>query len=192
MAHWSSNLIPWLCLAKILEFALVVEANGYNIPAVIVFGDSSVDSGNNNYIPTIARSNFKPYGRDFFGGCPTGRFSNGRLPTDFVSEALGLKPIVPAYLDPDYKISDFAVGVCFASAGTGYDNVTSGLFVSLSLKSNHSNLSYLRIVYVHILKATKNDTLFSYFFMWQKTKIFCVMKYLNCTTDSMESRFSVT
>uniref|UniRef100_A0A803QLH7 PGG domain-containing protein n=1 Tax=Cannabis sativa TaxID=3483 RepID=A0A803QLH7_CANSA len=92
---------------------------------VIVFGDSSVDSGNNNFIPTIARSNFKPYGRDFLGGFPTGRFCNGRLPSDFISEGVGLKPIVPAYLDPAYNISDFAYGVCFASAGTGYDNATS-------------------------------------------------------------------
>ncbi|KAK9284360.1 hypothetical protein L1049_023531 [Liquidambar formosana] len=44
---------------------------------------------------------------------------------DFISEAFGLKPTVPAYLDPNYNISDFATGVCFASAGTGYDNATS-------------------------------------------------------------------
>ncbi|MER8252702.1 hypothetical protein ABS207_20180, partial [Acinetobacter baumannii] len=62
-----------------------------------MFGDSSVDAGNNNWIPTIARSNFEPYGRDFKGGKPTGRFSNGRIATDFISEALGLKPIIPAY-----------------------------------------------------------------------------------------------
>ncbi|THG06941.1 hypothetical protein TEA_021418 [Camellia sinensis var. sinensis] len=95
------------------------------VPAVIVFGDSSVDAGNNNQIPTIVRSNFEPYGRDFEGGRATGRFSNGRIPTDFISEAFGLGPTVPAYLDPSYNISDFAIGVSFASAGTGYDNVTS-------------------------------------------------------------------
>nr|BAK04466.1 predicted protein [Hordeum vulgare subsp. vulgare] len=59
------------------------------VPAIIVFGDSSVDTGNNNFIPTIARSNFWPYGRDFADGHPTGRFSNGRLATDFISEAFG-------------------------------------------------------------------------------------------------------
>ncbi|CAM8993961.1 unnamed protein product [Rhodiola kirilowii] len=56
---------------------------------------------------------------------PTGRFSNGRIPSDFISEAFGLKPAIPAYLDPAYSISDFAVGVTFASAGSGYDNATS-------------------------------------------------------------------
>ncbi|RZC63670.1 hypothetical protein C5167_025463 [Papaver somniferum] len=41
-----------------------------------------------------------------------------------MSEAFGLKPVVPAYLDPTYSIKDFATGVCFASAGSGYDNAT--------------------------------------------------------------------
>lgn len=96
-----------------------------DVPAIIVFGDSSVDAGNNNGISTVLKSNFQPYGRDFYGGHPTGRFSNGRIPPDFISEAFGLRPFVPAYLDTNFNISDFAVGVCFASAGTGYDNATS-------------------------------------------------------------------
>ncbi|GFQ04793.1 GDSL esterase/lipase at2g04570 [Phtheirospermum japonicum] len=104
---------------------LIARTRSAKVPAIIVFGDSSVDAGNNNYVPTIARSNFEPYGRDFAGGRPTGRFSNGRVATDFISEALGLRPVIPAYLDPEYNIKDFAVGVTFASAGTGYDNATS-------------------------------------------------------------------
>ncbi|XP_030539783.1 GDSL esterase/lipase At2g04570-like [Rhodamnia argentea] len=105
----------------LLLIATVCEAK---VPAVIVFGDSSVDAGNNNVISTVLKSNFLPYGRDFVGGRPTGRFSNGRIPPDFISEAFGLKPTVPAYLDRMYSIKDFATGVCFASAGTGYDNAT--------------------------------------------------------------------
>ncbi|XP_021724555.1 GDSL esterase/lipase At4g26790-like [Chenopodium quinoa] len=100
---------------------------GGKVPAVIVFGDSSVDTGNNNGIKTLLKSNFAPYGRDFDGGRPTGRFSNGRVPVDFFSEYFGLKKTVPAYLDPNYNISDFATGVNFASAGTGYDNTTSSV-----------------------------------------------------------------
>ncbi|CAI8596596.1 unnamed protein product [Vicia faba] len=105
----------------------VSSSSSGKVPALIVFGDSSVDSGNNNFIPTIARSNFEPYGRDFPNGNPTGRFSNGRLAPDFISEAFGLKPIVPAYLDHSYDITDFATGVCFASAGTGFDNITASV-----------------------------------------------------------------
>ncbi|VAI45169.1 unnamed protein product [Triticum turgidum subsp. durum] len=106
-------------------------AAGAVVPAVIVFGDSTVDTGNNNQIGTTLRSDFPPYGRDMPGGArATGRFGNGRLPPDFISEALGLPPLVPAYLDPAYGIGDFARGVCFASAGTGVDNATAGVLVS--------------------------------------------------------------
>ncbi|EXC25530.1 GDSL esterase/lipase [Morus notabilis] len=121
----------WLFLTGIIAMkyyccvtAAAVARKG-KVPAVIVFGDSSVDAGNNNQILTLLKSNFKPYGRDFSGSRPTGRFCNGRIPPDFISEGFGLKPAVPAYLDPMYDISDFATGVCFASAGTGYDNATS-------------------------------------------------------------------
>ncbi|XP_051199319.1 GDSL esterase/lipase At4g26790 [Lolium perenne] len=105
------------------------------VPAVIVFGDSTVDTGNNNAINTVLKSNFPPYGRDMHipGGGATGRFCNGRLPPDFVSEALGLPPLVPAYLDPAYSIQDFATGVVFASAGTGLDNRTASVLAVLPL-----------------------------------------------------------
>ena len=121
----------------IVQILILVSKSKAEVPAIIVFGDSSVDSGNNNQIPTMARSNFEPYGRDFLGGRPTGRFSNGRIASDFVSEAFGLKPTVPAYLDPMYNISDFASGVCFASAGTGFDNATSDVMVSINVSTFH-------------------------------------------------------
>ncbi|KAL2515116.1 Cytochrome [Forsythia ovata] len=57
---------------------------------------------------TVLKRNLKLYGRDFNGGKPTGRVSNGRIPTDFIFEAFEVKEIVPAYLDPAYNITDFA------------------------------------------------------------------------------------
>lgn len=54
--------------------------------ALFVFGDSTVDAGNNDYLVTASRSNFPPYGRDFIDQKPTGRFSNGRLTTDFLGK----------------------------------------------------------------------------------------------------------
>lgn len=54
------------------------------IPAVYAFGDSIVDQGNNNLIKTLVYCNFPPYGRDFDGGVPTGRFSNGKTPPDLI------------------------------------------------------------------------------------------------------------
>jgi hypothetical protein len=53
-----------------------------NIAAVYIFGDSIVDPGNNNHRLTEAKANFPPYGQDFPGGVPTGRFSNGLVPGD--------------------------------------------------------------------------------------------------------------
>ena len=116
-----------IVLCMVLLPLITVRAR---VPAMIVFGDSSVDAGNNNFIPTVARSNFHPYGRDFEGGKATGRFSNGRIATDFLSEAFGIKAYVPPYLDPNHNISHFATGVTFASAATGYDNATSDVLVS--------------------------------------------------------------
>lgn len=54
--------------------------------ASFIFGDSLVDAGNNNYLPTLSRANMKPNGIDFkaSGGNPTGRFTNGRTIGDIV------------------------------------------------------------------------------------------------------------
>lgn len=59
-----------------------------SIPAVFVFGDSIVDTGNNNGLKTIAKVNYPPYGKDFMGGIPTGRFSNGKVPSDFLGKKI--------------------------------------------------------------------------------------------------------
>jgi hypothetical protein len=113
------------------QHAVLAAAGGkVVVPAVIVFGDSTADTGNNNFIQTLFRGNYPPYGRDYAGGVATGRLSNGRLAADFVSEALGLPPAVPAYLDPGHSIDQLASGVSFASAGSGLDEVTAQILVS--------------------------------------------------------------
>ncbi|WVZ88266.1 hypothetical protein U9M48_034806 [Paspalum notatum var. saurae] len=103
-------------------------------PALIVFGDSTADTGNNNFIQTLLRANYTPYGRDFPpGGVATGRFSNGRLAADFVSQALGLPRSVPPYLDPAHSILRLASAVSFASAGSGLDDITAQIFSAVTL-----------------------------------------------------------
>uniref|UniRef100_A0ACD5Y3G0 Uncharacterized protein n=1 Tax=Avena sativa TaxID=4498 RepID=A0ACD5Y3G0_AVESA len=77
--------------------------------------------------PHHSQGQLPPYGRDFDGSIATGRFSNGRLTTDFLSVALGLPSSVPAYLDGSYTIDQLATGVCFASAATGLDALTAKL-----------------------------------------------------------------
>ena len=60
----------------------IVESVG--VPALFVFGDSLVDVGNNNYLSSIAKANFLPYGVDFANFGPTGRFSNGKTFVDIL------------------------------------------------------------------------------------------------------------
>ncbi|XVE79863.1 hypothetical protein DITRI_Ditri14bG0091200 [Diplodiscus trichospermus] len=95
-----------------------------NFTSILIFGDSTVDTGNNNFIPTFLKGNFLPYGQDFPGRIPTGRFSNGKLIPDFIASFLGIKETVPPALDPNTSDNDIRTGVSFASAGSGYDNLT--------------------------------------------------------------------
>lgn len=84
-------------------------------PAMYVFGDSLMDNGNNNYLPTIAKANFLPYGNDFPQGA-TGRFTNGKHVADFVADYLGL-PYPPPYLS--LKGQKSLTGVSYASGSCG-------------------------------------------------------------------------
>ncbi|RDY01690.1 GDSL esterase/lipase [Mucuna pruriens] len=117
-------VMPWY-YSLAVDIGLVRQvAAKYNVTCILVFGDSSVDSGNNNALHTTMKSNFPPYGKNFFDSRPTGRFSNGRLATDFVAEALGYRKVIPPFLDPNLKAEDLPYGVSFASAATGFDDYT--------------------------------------------------------------------
>lgn len=96
-------------------------------PAVLIFGDSTVDSGNNNYVSTVFRSNHSPYGADFVNNVATGRFSDGRLVPDFLVSELGIKQLLPPFLDPTLTDDEIRTGVCFASAGSGFDKLTTSV-----------------------------------------------------------------
>ncbi|CAH9120536.1 unnamed protein product [Cuscuta epithymum] len=138
--------------------ATVKLPDGVVIPAVIGFGDSIIDQGMNNYIPTIAKCNFPPYGDDLPGGNPTGRFSNGKTPIDFIAEELGVKELVPPYLDPNLQIEDLKSGVSFASGASGYDPQTAQPASVISLMKQ---LDYFK-EYLEKLKSTfgENETNF--------------------------------
>lgn len=53
------------------------------------------------------------------------------LNLNFKCEAsyVGLKEEVPAYLDPSLSLDDLITGVCFASAGSGFDPLTAEINV---------------------------------------------------------------
>lgn len=57
------------------------------VPAMFVLGDSLVDVGNNNFLASVARANYLPYGIDL-NFRPTGRFSNGMNFVDLLGNVL--------------------------------------------------------------------------------------------------------
>ncbi|KAG0502472.1 hypothetical protein HPP92_002544 [Vanilla planifolia] len=87
-------------------------------PAFFVLGDSTVDSGTNNFLGTLARADRFPYGRDFDTHRPTGRFSNGRIIVDYLAIRLGL-PFVPPFLGQVGRVEDMIHGLNYASAAAG-------------------------------------------------------------------------
>ena len=66
-------------------FVLVIGSLEASVPAIYIFGDSTADVGNNNFLPqSQAKANFPPNGIDFVHGRATGRFSNGLTTADFL------------------------------------------------------------------------------------------------------------
>ncbi|RRT38821.1 hypothetical protein B296_00053158 [Ensete ventricosum] len=67
--------LPLLVTAAVLALG---GAEAGKVPAIYVFGDSTADVGNNNYLQgSNAKANFPHNGIDFPFSRPTGRFSNG-------------------------------------------------------------------------------------------------------------------
>lgn len=133
---------------RVLFFAIFflllhpLAATSHNISAVFAFGDSTLDAGNNNRLHTIARADHVPYGRELPGHLPSGRFSDGRLITDFVVSALGLKDLLPPYSAADrLDLSDIATGVSFASAGSGLDDLTASQSQVMTMAEELSNFA---------------------------------------------------
>ncbi|KAM7523574.1 hypothetical protein LguiA_013476 [Lonicera macranthoides] len=85
--------------------------------AMFAFGDSLTDPGNNNYLNSLAKANYVPYGVDFYQG-PSGRFSNGKTIIDFLGDLLEL-PLLSAYSNPSTTGKNILKGVNYASAAGG-------------------------------------------------------------------------
>ncbi|KAL6953989.1 hypothetical protein U1Q18_041655 [Sarracenia purpurea var. burkii] len=60
---------------------------GFSISALYVFGDSTVDAGNNNHLTNSRKADKFPYGIDF-NSTPmaTGRFTNGKTVADYIGK----------------------------------------------------------------------------------------------------------
>ncbi|KAM0823572.1 hypothetical protein ACQ4PT_070781 [Festuca glaucescens] len=126
------------------------------VPAVMVFGDSLVDVGNNDYILPVGKANAPPYGRDFKDRVATGRFCNGKLISDVIGWSLariskffklkswGLLALFPSISlpgGPEASGLNLLTGANFASGGSGYYDPTARIANVISLSEQ---LKYFR------------------------------------------------
>ncbi|KAK6911979.1 GDSL lipase/esterase [Dillenia turbinata] len=125
---WNSKAVLVLITALLLVYGGNAQDSSTTlVPAIITFGDSAVDAGNNDYIYTLFKANYPPYGRDFVNHKPTGRFCNGKLATDITADSLGFTTYPPAYLSPQASGKNLLIGANFASAASGYYDKTATL-----------------------------------------------------------------
>ncbi|GAB2226244.1 hypothetical protein Droror1_Dr00022045 [Drosera rotundifolia] len=174
-------LFAQLLISSLLQelHALVQLPPNMTVPAIFAFGDSILDAGMNNDYPTLCKTNHAPYGRDFKGSKPTGRFSNGYIPTDILAQELGIKEMVPSYLDEGLSLNDMLTGVSFACGCSGWDPSTSrarytartlaeqyGYFeeyiVNMKLQVGDDNVSSIVSQAVYLVGTGVNDFLNNY------------------------------
>ena len=112
----SSSSSSAIVLFSLIAFVLFSNTNAViklpgnaTIPAIIAFGDSIMDTGNNNHLKTLGKCNFRPYGRAFIGKKLTGRWTNGKAPTDLIVLSLSLS------LSLHFWSWSFFKGVCLFS-----------------------------------------------------------------------------
>ncbi|EXB52561.1 GDSL esterase/lipase [Morus notabilis] len=145
-----------LCLFLSLPWAY-----GQLVPALFIFGDSVMDVGNNNHLPTLIKANFPPYGRDFFNHTPTGRFSNGKISADIIAETLGFASYQPAYLSSEAKGENLLIGANFASAASGYYEPTANSNLAIPLSKQLDNYKEYQGKVAEIIGAANATSLLS-------------------------------
>ncbi|CAK9156054.1 unnamed protein product [Ilex paraguariensis] len=120
--RWCPALTVLLSSIICITLSTVISSNGavmasQQFTAMFAFGDSLTDPGNNNYLNSLAKANYVPYGIDFYQG-PSGRFCNGRTIIDYLGDLLEL-PLLPAYANPFATGRNILKGVNYASAAAG-------------------------------------------------------------------------
>ncbi|KAK8956688.1 GDSL esterase/lipase EXL3 [Platanthera zijinensis] len=169
-------------------------------PAILIFGDSIVDTGNNNDVLTVVKCNFPPYGKDFVGHKATGRFSNGKIPSDLIASQIGIKEYVPAYLGIELSAYDLITGVSFASGGSGFDPLTSQLVSAISMDEQlnlfkeykekvkaivgEKKAEYLTCNSAYLVVTGTDDLVNTYFTTPFRRFQFDLLSYINFTVQS--------
>ncbi|XP_047317965.1 GDSL esterase/lipase At4g16230-like [Impatiens glandulifera] len=132
-----------IIIIRILFISLIFCLTDGGVPVSFIFGDSLVDVGNNNYIISLSKANFYPFGIDL--GDPTGRYTNSRTIVDIIGKELGRKNFTPAYLNPTTKGPVILQGVNYASGGGGILNSSGQIFVGrINLDAQIDNFANTR------------------------------------------------
>ncbi|KAL5841334.1 hypothetical protein ACOSQ3_011937 [Xanthoceras sorbifolium] len=145
------------CLVLFITLAILSMKNfvvgAPIVPCYFIFGDSLVDSGNNNDLQTSAKANYGPYGIDFRKG-PTGRFTNGRTTVDLIAERLGFENYIPPFATA--KGVEILKGVNYASGSAGIlDETGKNQGVCISLKKQVANYQTTVSHIVELLGSNK-------------------------------------
>ncbi|KAF5442100.1 hypothetical protein F2P56_036991 [Juglans regia] len=133
MKSCSITLVIIVLLFNLCCFGKAADhQNQEGLGASFIFGDSLVDAGNNNYLPTLSKANISPNGIDFKAskGTPTGRYTNGRTIGDIIGEELGSPNYAVPFLSPNSTGKAILYGVNYASGGGGIMNATGRIFVN--------------------------------------------------------------
>ncbi|XP_062095158.1 GDSL esterase/lipase At1g29670-like [Humulus lupulus] len=162
-----------ICILSVLLLVVLLDKNnngvngeGESVPCFFIFGDSLVDNGNNNRLPTSAKVNYQPYGIDFPGATPTGRFSNGLNLVDFLGQLLGFRNFIPPFASASGDV--ILKGVNYASGAAGIREESGqhlGARISMDKQLVNHQITILRM----------NDILQNY----NRSKTVSTQEYLN-------------
>ncbi|XP_039119127.1 GDSL esterase/lipase At4g16230-like [Dioscorea cayenensis subsp. rotundata] len=162
--HFLVLLLPFFSL--FLAPAFSSGQTEPKVPALYVFGDSTADVGNNNYLPgNNAKANFPHNGIDFPFSRPTGRFSNGYNGIDFLARHVGFKRSPPPFLslasNTSHDIMRGVKGTNFASGGSGILDSTGSTNSTISMTKQIQYFSTVRSQLTQRLAIEQIDELFS-------------------------------
>ncbi|GLT93333.1 hypothetical protein SLE2022_111310 [Rubroshorea leprosula] len=118
MANPARNSYSYVlfCLLAIISGVKGLNRNYDGPHTLFVFGDSYADTG--NWKKSFTSSWKLPYGITF-PGKPTGRFSDGRVLTDYIASYLDIRSPIPYKFMKIASKSYFRYGMNFAYGGTG-------------------------------------------------------------------------
>ncbi|XP_065851269.1 GDSL esterase/lipase At4g16230-like [Euphorbia lathyris] len=166
--------------------------NGHHeskIKGLFAFGSSSLDNGNNIFLPVNAKTNYAPYGIDDPKG-PNGRFSNGKTVVDVLAEYLKFPNLIPSFSDPTTKGQNIIYGVDFASGGSGIlDNTTSTLGKLATLNIQMMNFEMFLLPQLEIQLGMRRDKFLRNYMFIMATGVndFTENYFLNPITQTIET-----